>query len=164
MAKHIRRLEQIKERCVLNEKGCWIWTGYCHRSIKKNSKPYAFIGYKGKVIYGHRLIFLLKGHIFLPKQVVCHKCDETRCLNPDHLFLGTQKDNVRDMYNKGRNNPQFLEICRRGHLRSGENLKTRLKKDGKVERLCIACKRINEKNRTRVKLRGVLLKRSQSHP
>jgi hypothetical protein len=39
-----------------------------------------------------------------PKMCVCHTCDNPECINPDHLFLGTQRDNVLDMIRKGREN------------------------------------------------------------
>jgi hypothetical protein len=86
-----RFLERIKK-----ENQCWIWCGY----ISKHG--YGVSSYRSKSFLSHRLSWVLfKG--FLPKELdVCHHCDNPKCVNPDHLFLGTAKDNIRDCFNKKR--------------------------------------------------------------
>lgn len=80
--------------------GCWLWNralgaygyGLCNRWIKEKKKSYP----------AHRESYsIFKGEI--PKgMLVCHKCDVRSCVNPNHLFLGTDLDNIRDMDRKGR--------------------------------------------------------------
>lgn len=79
--------------------GCWLW-------IKKGDKD----GYGSfwvndfkKSIQAHRASYMIFKGIIPKGLLVCHSCDVTACVNPDHLFLGTAKDNVHDMYKKGRN-------------------------------------------------------------
>lgn len=76
---------------------CWNWT----RNIGKNGYGRLMINYVS--IYAHRYSYQLhKGDI--PKGLfVCHSCDNRRCVNPNHLWIGTHTDNVRDMFSKGRN-------------------------------------------------------------
>lgn len=58
----------------------------------------------GKRIYAHRAAYLLANGVLSDGLKVCHSCDNPLCINPRHLFLGTQGDNVRDCKQKGRNN------------------------------------------------------------
>jgi hypothetical protein len=78
-----------------DENGCWIY---------KVGNRYGKIYIERKTITAHRYSYLLhKGSI--PNGLcVCHKCDVMKCVNPDHLFLGTKKDNVQDMLSKNRGN------------------------------------------------------------
>lgn len=76
--------------------GCWEWTGTRHY------KGYGLFGFGRKIHKSHRVAFrLTKGEI-ADGLCVCHKCDNPPCVNPDHLFLGTHKDNTRDKIAKGR--------------------------------------------------------------
>jgi hypothetical protein len=79
--------------------GCWNCTSH-----KPNSNGYPVKRYKGKIVHLHRYIYLTQiGHI--PEGIVVrHKCDNSRCINPDHFELGTQADNIQDMFDRGRNN------------------------------------------------------------
>jgi len=81
---------------AIKSDGCWGW----HGAI--NKKGYAFVCFNGVSKGAHRVSYLKnKGEI--PKGMyVLHSCDNPPCTNPDHLFLGTAKDNVMDMDNKGR--------------------------------------------------------------
>lgn len=84
------------ERVIpVTESGCWLWIG----SIS-NTRSGGYGVYNGHTM--HR--FSYKLHIGdIPKGMcVCHKCDVTSCVNPSHLFLGTHKENMKDMQNKGR--------------------------------------------------------------
>lgn len=75
---------------------CWLWKG----AIKV--KGYGGFGVGGRVWLTHRLAYFLEFN-FLPKNLcVCHSCDNPSCVNPKHLWLGTNKQNVEDRVRKGR--------------------------------------------------------------
>lgn len=83
--------------------GCWIWVGYAQGSPKYGLRPVMLFG-KGNANarYAYRVSFeVFKGPI-KEGMIVCHKCDNTLCVNPNHLFVGTAKQNMQDMISKGR--------------------------------------------------------------
>lgn len=81
---------------VKQTEGCWLWLG------AKNPDGYGVFRIKNRGTSAHRIAYALKvGHI--PTGVsVLHSCDNRSCVRPDHLFLGTQLENVNDMMKKGR--------------------------------------------------------------
>lgn len=92
---HIRNLY---EENVIKKPGCWDW--------KNKSSKHGYIVMaiaSTKRLRAHRVSWMLhRGDI--PKGMfVCHSCDNKRCTNPDHLFLGSSDDNVNDMIQKKRN-------------------------------------------------------------
>lgn len=77
---------------------CWIWLG------SKNNHGYGTIYYGKRMRLAHRYAWeMSNGKVTDPKMCVCHKCDNPICVNTHHLFLGTMRDNSRDMVRKGRN-------------------------------------------------------------
>ena len=80
----------------ITESGCWVWMRNTFRC------GYGAFSWHGENIGAHRAAWMLyKGEI--PDGMnVLHKCDNRLCVNPDHLFLGNQKDNILDMVNKKR--------------------------------------------------------------
>lgn len=78
---------------------CWWWIGGC-----RGDNGYPVCRWKDRTIGVSRIIYrLYKGQIKLGNYI-CHKCDNPKCVNPEHLFSGTPRDNVIDMVNKGRAN------------------------------------------------------------
>lgn len=94
-------LMRLRVRSHANENGCFVWDGSC--------RPDGYINFKmpngtrnGAAVSGHRIAYeLMRGPIPGSAQVL-HRCDNRRCWNPAHLFLGTHTDNMRDMVSKGR--------------------------------------------------------------
>jgi hypothetical protein len=78
--------------------GCWIWDG-----TSKNKKGYGGITIDGKPTYAHRASYAAFRGKIDAAECVMHKCDNPHCVNPDHLVVGTFKDNSQDMKAKGRN-------------------------------------------------------------
>lgn len=76
---------------------CWLWTGY--------KKRYGYFNTGSGIEVAHRFSYRLYHGPIPGGLYVCHKCDVPSCVNPDHLFLGTQFDNMQDMFSKGRENP-----------------------------------------------------------
>jgi hypothetical protein len=75
--------------------GCWNWKG-------RTTRSYGQIRTGKTMTRAHRASWLLFRGKIDNDLYVCHKCDNTLCVNPDHLFLGTQTDNMQDMMSKGR--------------------------------------------------------------
>lgn len=129
--------ERLERRSVKTE-NCWLWMGHL------NESGYGQINIDGKFPLTHRVSWELhKGSIPDGMQVL-HKCDVRRCWNPEHLFLGTHMDNMRDMISKGRHrfggrafDAALPGQCYRGHEMTGDNVM----KNGR-NRMCRACYRI----------------------
>jgi hypothetical protein len=75
---------------------CWLWTG------KPNATGYGQFNAGDKMWLAHRYSYNLNVGPIMNGLHVLHKCDVPLCVNPEHLFLGTQAENVQDMLNKGR--------------------------------------------------------------
>lgn len=78
------------------ESGCWLWTG----GLQGGGYGCAWDGRRKWP--AHRLAYEIAHGPIPHGLVVCHRCDVRTCINPNHLFLGTQRDNIRDAVAKGR--------------------------------------------------------------
>ena len=78
--------------------GCWLWSG-C-----RNTLGYGIVspGGQGNNVYAHRISWELHFSSIPKNMCVLHHCDNPSCVRPDHLFLGTHKDNALDKVQKGR--------------------------------------------------------------
>ncbi len=83
---------------------CWVWTG-------ATTKGYGMVLWEGRrPSYAHRLSWVFANGPTRSLYVL-HRCDNPPCVRPDHLFLGTNADNVADKMLKGRNRPAFGVNC-----------------------------------------------------
>ena len=90
---------------------CWLWTA------QKDKKGYGKFWFDGKKGFAHRYAYKSFNGPIEGKLLVCHSCDVPACVNPEHLWLGTVRDNAVDMVNKNRH-PIHLRPrthCLKGH-------------------------------------------------
>lgn len=90
--------ERFKEFWDESASGCWIWNRY----LNENGYGRTNLSLKGPTLYAHRISWMLHKGDIADGFYVLHKCDTPACVNPDHLYLGTQKENMGDMQKRGR--------------------------------------------------------------
>lgn len=92
-------MRTIKERLsarTIKSDGCWLWTGAV------GSHGYGVIGTGPHTTSTtHRMAYILQNGPIPNGMMVLHKCDNRRCVNPSHLYIGTAKDNARDLWERG---------------------------------------------------------------
>lgn len=87
----------MESRVTKNEDGCWDWNGAV------NHFGYGTQSWRGRIMPAHRLLYMLTHGVSISKVLeVCHSCDRPICVNPDHMWLGTHHENLRDASLKGR--------------------------------------------------------------
>lgn len=136
-----------------NPDGCWEWTGALNKNGYGKFKERSYV-----LVQSHRFAYQ-RAHGAIPTgMMVCHHCDNPRCVRPDHLFAGTALDNVRDMLAKGRHpmsgrvgmgrtrtSPRVRPTeCPQGHPYDEQNTYVY-----KRRRICRECKRQYDRTRTR---------------
>src|SRR5262252_2328820 len=100
---HGLTLHERYDRYTKRGEECWQWIGH------KDPNGYGRLNVDGYPMLAHRVAYLVKYGSIPEGMFVLHKCDHPWCVNPAHLFLGTQSDNLQDMYDKGRDRKRGLK-------------------------------------------------------
>lgn len=119
--------KRIILRSSLSSTGCWEWQGSTRNGYGRMTIGSRTDGTR-KTVSTHRLAYELHYGEIPDGMEVCHKCDNRRCVNPYHLFLGTRQDNIDDREQKGRNNPPKGENHPKAKLTEGDVFEIREKR------------------------------------
>ncbi len=88
-------LNRFESKYIKSQSGCWNWTAYLHAS------GYGVMKYNGRSELAHRVSWMIHRGTIPTKLQILHKCNNRKCVNPEHLYLGTQYDNVQDAIQAG---------------------------------------------------------------
>jgi hypothetical protein len=131
----LSRYSLFWQRVERLQNGCWLWKG--GHSIENNQRrPYGRFKIKGKYVFAHRFSFQMKYGEIPKDKVLDHICNNTMCVNPDHLQIVTIKENILKGNGFGAINKR-KEFCPKGHpLKEGNLVSWALKQN---KRLCLTC-------------------------
>jgi len=121
---------------------CWVWTAGTSRDgygIIRARVDRAWV-----TVRAHRVSWVIENGTIPDGLLVLHSCDNPSCVNSDHLWLGTEKDNHRDSEKKGRSVSSRLELgsrCHNGHKYTTESTYLWKRKSGRTSRCCRICRR-----------------------
>ena len=96
--------KRLQSKYFVNEDGCWQWVGASGGSRRLSPQ----IRINWKCFYASRVAYEIYNGPITDGLYVCHHCDNHMCINPAHMFLGTQKENMRDASRKGRLNKTVI--------------------------------------------------------
>lgn len=133
--------ESTKQRLLNGSEwngGCLVWQK-CF--VQFYECKYGQISFKNRNWLAHRLMYFLTTGIDPHEKHVMHSCDNGLCINPEHLKLGTAKDNMRDAAKKKRFPEQRKTHCPDGHEYNTKNTIFELRKGHELpHRICRSCK------------------------
>lgn len=123
----------LKKFYINEDNECWEWNS------ASRGNGYGCMKIDGKTIDSHRVSYVLYVGDIEDDLLICHKCDNRKCVNPKHLFIGTKLDNNRDMFNKGRGCSGNRNGARLHPemVRRGENVHLSKLKEFEVENILI---------------------------
>ncbi len=108
----------LAKATIDSQTGCIVWE-------KTTRDGYGLIWYRGKAVSAHRLAWQLSNGDIPMSMRVLHKCDNRACIRSDHLFLGTQRDNIQDAISKGRYDAvKYGRMTRKIRNKKGQFIKT----------------------------------------
>lgn len=87
---------------IITESDCWEWqgnknpAGYGRFTVKENGKSVSLLAHRASWMVHNNVDVIPKG------MFICHHCDNPKCINPNHLYMGTPKDNAQDCVRRGR--------------------------------------------------------------
>lgn len=112
--------QRIAHHSIPNEAtGCIEWSGTL------NDAGYGLLMWEKKYRRAHRLAWEMKNGVITGGLFLCHRCDNPKCINVDHLFLGTPTDNMRDKIAKGRGNATKLTVPEAQEIKAAKGLQPR---------------------------------------
>lgn len=145
-------IQRVLPRLIVSPTGCHLWSG------AKDGGGYGMVREGKRHRKVHRVVYEA-AFGFLPSHLdVLHRCDVRNCCNPEHLFLGTDRDNQQDRIAKGRGLTSPADVnrykthCMHGHEFTDENTRWYLW-NGKRHRACKACARSRPVRRDKEKQR-----------
>lgn len=109
------KLKQLLGRTNV-EGECLVYTG----TVKSTGYPQIY--WRRKEWRGNRLVYLLANGKLPQDKLICHTCDNRKCINPDHLYAGTPGDNMRDVIVRNRHPLANKTHCKHGHEFTPENI------------------------------------------
>ena len=131
--RHINPLDKLIE----DKDHCWPYQGGV------SDEGYGRITWMNQKFAAHRISYAIHYGPYLPWLCVLHRCDNRLCCRPEHLFLGTQADNINDMVAKGRHWEKQRTHCTQGHEYTPENTYMHPIRG----RTCCECRRIKRRRR-----------------
>ena len=93
--------DRLMEKTQLDAWGCLNWTGAKNPQNRYGHISVFRVDFFGETVSTHRASYYARYGPFDKSKFILHKCDNRKCINPGHLYLGTAKDNTRDMYERG---------------------------------------------------------------